>query len=101
MKYASGATHHTPPNTAVAMSAMMGSFAEQGMNLTGANGEGNIAQNGVLAVALHKIILIGDNGEMILRAPDGSIFRFDCGDVKIDVSLINFNLLVYNNKQQK
>lgn len=44
---------------------------------------------------------IGDSGEMILRAPDGSIFRFDCGDVKIDVSLINFNLLVYNNKQQK
>jgi BirA family biotin operon repressor/biotin-[acetyl-CoA-carboxylase] ligase len=44
---------------------------------------------------------IGDDGEMILKSPDGEIFRFDCGDVKIDVSLINFNLLAYNNKQQK
>ena len=33
MKYASGATHHVPPKTAVEMSAMMGSLAEQGMNV--------------------------------------------------------------------
>ena len=44
---------------------------------------------------------IRDDGEMILKSPDGEIFRFDCGDVKIDVSLINFNLLSCNNKQQK
>ncbi len=41
---------------------------------------------------------IGENGEMILKSPEGEIFRFDCGDVKIDVSLINFNSLLNNYK---
>jgi len=36
---------------------------------------------------------IGANGEMCLRSSDGENFRFDCGDVKIDTSLIDFNLL--------
>ncbi len=36
---------------------------------------------------------IGQNGEMVLRSPEGDFFRFDCGDVKIDASLIDFNLL--------
>ena len=45
---------------------------------------------------------IGERGEMVLRAPDGEMFRFDCGDVKIDASLINFNLLEKNiNKKQR
>ncbi len=35
---------------------------------------------------------IGANGEMLLES-SGEIFRFDCGDVKIDTTLINFNLL--------
>ena len=43
---------------------------------------------------------IGDDGEMILKMPDGKYFHFDCGDVKIDVSLINFNLLSNNYKQK-
>ncbi len=33
MKYASGATHHTPPKMAVAMRAMIGNLAEQGMKV--------------------------------------------------------------------
>lgn len=44
-------------------------------------------------------IAIGESGEMILKSPDGEIFNFDCGDVKIDVSLINFNLLSSKYKQ--
>ncbi len=36
---------------------------------------------------------IGENGEMMLRSPEGEMFLFDCGDVKIDASLIDFNLL--------
>ena len=36
---------------------------------------------------------IGEKGEMVLRSSDGELFRFDCGDVKIDASLIDFNLL--------
>lgn len=36
---------------------------------------------------------IGADGEMCLRSSDGENFRFDCGDVKIDTSLIDFNLL--------
>ena len=42
---------------------------------------------------------IGDGGEMIIHSPDGDFFVFDCGDVKIDKSLINFNLL--ENKHNK
>ena len=42
---------------------------------------------------------IGENGEMMLRTPDGGDFRFDCGDVKIDASLIDFNLLSCKHKQ--
>ena len=33
MKYTLGAIHHAPPNTAPEMSAMMGSFAPQGMKV--------------------------------------------------------------------
>ena len=44
---------------------------------------------------------IGDGGEMVLRSPDGEVFRFDCGDVKIDASLINFNLLEKKHKQNR
>ena len=33
MKYASGATHHTPPKMAVAMRAMIGNLAEHGMKV--------------------------------------------------------------------
>ncbi|MBE6356522.1 MAG: biotin--[acetyl-CoA-carboxylase] ligase [Lentisphaerae bacterium] len=36
---------------------------------------------------------IGDRGEMLLRSPDGVDFCFDCGDVKINTALINFNNL--------
>ena len=65
-----------------------------------------IGENLVLAEPCGRMrqgcfIGIGDDGEMILKSPEGEIFRFDCGDVKIDVSLINFNLLACNNKQQK
>ncbi|MBE6358414.1 MAG: biotin--[acetyl-CoA-carboxylase] ligase [Lentisphaerae bacterium] len=42
---------------------------------------------------------IGENGEMMLCTPDGGDFRFDCGDVKIDASLIDFNLLSCKHKQ--
>ncbi|MBO7327576.1 MAG: biotin--[acetyl-CoA-carboxylase] ligase [Lentisphaeria bacterium] len=41
---------------------------------------------------------IGEDGEMILKSPDGEFFSFDCGDVKIDVSLIDFNSLSNNYK---
>ena len=36
---------------------------------------------------------IADSGEMLIREPGGAEFRFDCGDVKIDTSLIDFKLL--------
>lgn len=42
---------------------------------------------------------IGENGEMQVTSPSGSHFVFDCGDVKIDTSLIDFNLL--ENKYNK
>lgn len=44
---------------------------------------------------------IGEDGGMILESPGGEIFHFDCGDVKINVSLINFNLLSDKYKQKK
>ena len=44
---------------------------------------------------------IGEDGEMMLKMPDGTSFRFDCGDVKIDASLIDFNLLESKYKPNK
>jgi len=43
---------------------------------------------------------LADTGEMLLREKDGTEFRFDCGDVKIDTALIDFKSLKikYNNK---
>ena len=41
---------------------------------------------------------IGENGEMLLRSPQGEDFRFDCGDVKINTALISFNKLENKHK---
>ena len=39
---------------------------------------------------------ITESGEMLLRDADGRMFRFDCGDVKIDAALIDFERLKRN-----
>ena len=39
---------------------------------------------------------ITESGEMLLRDAEGQMFRFDCGDVKIDAGLIDFERLKHN-----
>ena len=41
---------------------------------------------------------IGENGEMVLTSPDGEVFLFDCGDVRIDTTLIDFVTLANKRK---
>ena len=44
---------------------------------------------------------ITERGEMLLREPGGAVCRFDCGDVKIDAALVDFETLKRNFNKYK
>lgn len=44
---------------------------------------------------------ITERGEMLLREPGGTVCRFDCGDVRIDAALVDFETLKRNFRKYK